>query len=578
MKIGLKNFRVFKELTTFDIRPLTLLVGPNNSGKSSFTKSLLLLKEGYKRLDFTKGDHQLGSFEKTVSWDSEDKEISMQFSHAIPWLSDDFLIEIKYKGDGIINSISLFNSEVDLFKTSEPKDIGNGMESFGIEYRFKLDINYILKLLMEKKILVTEDSASDKKIQLHQIENLDITINLDNFHNFSSTFQENEIANSVFFNEINNVGNIPLLFFFECSCGFYKTDTKELIEFDDLGDEFMANLLEEMLKFQKELFEDIVLFDDKYDYNPIKLIQEYFIKFNNLNEINCNLISDLQYKLVNFFREKNLFIESKNINIVRTNLGKLMFLEKQYDIFDFAFQNSLLKKMATAFDKIDFLSKRVNFISSKRNNQERIITDKSNVDAFDIALKFQKNDWDGRRLDFLKEMLRILGIDGELVVENLEDMAVAIYIIRNNQKINIADLGFGFAQLIPIVLEIYNQGWSGYLIIEKPESNLHPALQSKLADLFVLIHKTMPDLNLIIETHSEYLIRKLQFLTAKKEVDIKNEIIYYYDNDLKTNQSTVKQIEITTDGNLTDNFGLGFLDETAKLQFELMKLNREQNN
>lgn len=568
MKIKLKNFRVFKELTTFEIRPITLLVGPNNSGKSSFTKSLLLLKEGYKKLDFTNGEHHLGSLEKTVNWDSDEKEIVMQFSHGIPWLGDDFLSEIVYKGDGKVNSVRLFNSEVDLFKTSEPKVIREV-----VEYDFKLDINYILQLLTEKKILVTEDQASDKKIQLHQIENLDININVDNYRSFWSTFQDKEIINSVFFNEISKLNESPLLYDFKFKSEFYRTDTKEMIKIEDFNDEFKDDLKVEKLRIQKELFEDISLFEGTYNYNPINLIKEY------LNGLSLKEIEpEIKSKLDNYFTNNNIPIKSEDLIIERTNLGKLVFNEDQENILDFSFDNGLFKKMALAFDQIDFLSKRTNFISSKRNNQERIITEKSNVDAFDIALKFQKNDKDAEKLDFLKEMLRILGIDGEVVVENLEDMAVSIYIMRNNQKINIADLGFGFAQLIPIVLEIYNQGWTGYLIMEEPESNLHPALQSKLADLFVFIHKTMPNLHLIIETHSEYMIRKFQFLSAKKEVDINDEIIYYFDYDYKTNQSTVKPIEITNDGNLTDNFGPGFLDETAKLQFELMRLNREQNN
>lgn len=46
---GLENFRVFKEYTWFDFAPITLLVGPNNSGKSSLIKALLLLKDNVDR-------------------------------------------------------------------------------------------------------------------------------------------------------------------------------------------------------------------------------------------------------------------------------------------------------------------------------------------------------------------------------------------------------------------------------------------------------------------------------------------------------------------------------------------------
>jgi AAA15 family ATPase/GTPase len=41
-KFGLSNFRVFKEHFDFELAPIMVLTGPNNSGKSSLTKALLL--------------------------------------------------------------------------------------------------------------------------------------------------------------------------------------------------------------------------------------------------------------------------------------------------------------------------------------------------------------------------------------------------------------------------------------------------------------------------------------------------------------------------------------------------------
>src|SRR5699024_5642001 len=151
---------------------------------------------------------------------------------------------------------------------------------------------------------------------------------------------------------------------------------------------------------------------------------------------------------------------------------------------------------------------------------------------------------------------------------------------QNGRKINLADYGFGYSQLIPIILEVYNlmgQGNSKIcLIIEEPEANLHPALQAKLADILAIIVEYNPKWKLVIETHSEYLIRKLQYLVAKKELDKKDCIIHYFNSDenVTEHEPKVKPIEINPEGNLTDNFGPGFYDEATRLQFELMKLNR----
>ena len=42
MNIGFKNFRLFKDLSIVKLAPITMLVGCNNSGKSSFIKGLLM--------------------------------------------------------------------------------------------------------------------------------------------------------------------------------------------------------------------------------------------------------------------------------------------------------------------------------------------------------------------------------------------------------------------------------------------------------------------------------------------------------------------------------------------------------
>ena len=86
--------------------------------------------------------------------------------------------------------------------------------------------------------------------------------------------------------------------------------------------------------------------------------------------------------------------------------------------------------------------------------------------------------------------------------------------------------------------------------------------------------------NLIIETHSEYLIRKLQYLTATKEFKPGDAVIYYFNNPKKVREGEeqIKKITIDENGSLSDHFGPGFIDEGTNVKFELLRYNKSRNN
>lgn len=144
----------------------------------------------------------------------------------------------------------------------------------------------------------------------------------------------------------------------------------------------------------------------------------------------------------------------------------------------------------------------------------------------------------------------------------------------------LADEGYGITQLLSIMLQI--QMTNSYdenivtIAVEEPEIHLHPKYQSLLADMFVDAYQER-SIHFIIETHSEYLIRRLQLLVAgietEKKLD-KNEVsiayIYTKDEAEKENQPRVKNIAICEDGYLDDTFGSGFFDEATKLSRKLM--------
>jgi len=47
-KVWLKNFKAHAD-TAIDVRPMTLFIGPNNSGKSSVSQALLVLRQAVAR-------------------------------------------------------------------------------------------------------------------------------------------------------------------------------------------------------------------------------------------------------------------------------------------------------------------------------------------------------------------------------------------------------------------------------------------------------------------------------------------------------------------------------------------------
>jgi AAA15 family ATPase/GTPase len=65
---SLENFRLFKEKTSFDLAPITILTGTNSSGKSSLIKAILLLKANFEKnksieeIDFSIGDHNFDQY------------------------------------------------------------------------------------------------------------------------------------------------------------------------------------------------------------------------------------------------------------------------------------------------------------------------------------------------------------------------------------------------------------------------------------------------------------------------------------------------------------------------------------
>lgn len=148
-------------------------------------------------------------------------------------------------------------------------------------------------------------------------------------------------------------------------------------------------------------------------------------------------------------------------------------------------------------------------------------------------------------------------------------------------KASITDVGFGISQVLPIILEVClfadNQKKkpsfiNDIILIEQPELHLHPAAQACLADLFAICISANPNARLIIETHSEHLISKLQVLIADPHCDLDNDMvqILYVDKN-EDGSSYINNIGIDENGKFDREWPKDFFDQGFQLAMQLMK-------
>ena len=96
---------------------------------------------------------------------------------------------------------------------------------------------------------------------------------------------------------------------------------------------------------------------------------------------------------------------------------------------------------------------------------------------------------------------------------------------------NLADMGFGYSQILPILVQAWASGYmhkrgrglnhseSKILVMEQPELHLHPGLQAKLADIFAGIVTSLDtNFSLIIETHSPHIVNRFGELIAQGKI------------------------------------------------------------
>jgi len=531
-KFGLKNFRVFKEHYDFDLAPIMVLTGPNNSGKSSLTKALLLMKEnslesgeyfsdaGFRdrTLNYYKGSHDLGSHKLILSTEEENTifsfsafkdykfQIEIDNERVYEW---DYLIAtnknetvISQKHDRIFIDVGNFYNYLIHWAENYRKTYShNAEESQVLPNRLAECLENFIKYVIENKIGLIDVRLWDWED--YSQDNIEADLEKGILTNFSYDFNNEPNPDSLGFQEV-----LILLFKKITSVELTKDEITALIPPSDI-----YNSNNNFFQFPKLIYVNALKEPLKrsYSLNDSSVFQLFII-----NEMN--------------FRKPDAHETPKNqftINEKNTHVWKF----KTRDIYV-----QFIDKWLAEFS----IGKELSYGYNEENDTFFIKIDSRTLPDYGFGFS---------------SILHII-------------LALSNEAIEQNEKFNQNNENENFKLTFPPTY-----------IIEEPETGLHPAFQSKMAEMLVDIQKTF-HVNLIVETHSEYLIRKLQFLTATDKLNPGDAVIYYFNNPKKIpdGEEQIKKITIKKDGGLTDNFGPGFIDEGTNLKFELLRLNKNQKN
>jgi len=209
-----------------------------------------------------------------------------------------------------------------------------------------------------------------------------------------------------------------------------------------------------------------------------------------------------------------------------------------------------LRATAERYYRIQGLA--VDEIDPQGNNLAMFLKNLSHEDAESFA------QWTGKAMGF------------EARAKNYEGhVSIVLSDAGGTQKVNLADTGFGYSQVLPIIAQLwvmakkknYREA-TKFFAIEQPELHLHPKMQARLADLFVNLigpGNSSNEFKLVIETHSEVIINQLGKAVEKGAISADDIGIYIFDQNTLEGATRVRESKFDSDGYLTE-WPLGFFD------------------
>jgi predicted ATPase len=516
MEIRIQNFRSLSDTGWIGVKPITFLIGKNSSGKSSFLRHFPMLKQSFEEntkvpLLFYGRYIDFGSY-KDIKPSYNKKE------------DNNYKLGLKFNLNEKMSKFFRFNR---FYRYYNLRDFFNNNE-FEINLSFMED---------NKGLMHTN------KLELKFLNN-EIIFNIDKNKVNDTIFNGKSIKENKEFNDIKNL---------------------KLFERNGLIPEFylLKDNKEENFFFHRRIE---IIFDSSI---------EKFIKNYNRKNISEYTLEEIKEK-INIFDFANSL---RNKNFPKTWLNNIDKLQKENkEKLDTLYKLYILKYififLSALNDYISEIFKKSSYIAPLRATAERYYRIQH--------LSIEEVDPNGKNLPFfldslsdnqMKEFQEWTNKNFKFKVSiSKTEGHYSIEIEENNKKINLSDMGFGYSQILPIIVQLWYSAFYEYkkmspinriyekiIVIEQPELHLHPKFQALFAEVLVKLIKDSRRLNLklIIETHSDTIINRVGDCIALDEIsnDDVNVVIFNKNNNEEI--SEVREVAFDKNGEISD-WPLGF--------------------
>ena len=542
-EIQLSNFKAFADTVKIPIKPITLIFGPNSSGKSSFFQSLLMLKQTIeesvsdKQTLLPKGSLvDLGNYREFIHNHDESRSFSVTFKVSSPIdLYDAIPTEENLSEPGASSRLNNLESSIEALPLGITIEFScddtKGVHVTKIDLLIGDDPTPIITFVNEppESMESLGDDANKEVKSKRERQWRNYRKSPKNYLKYKKRFE----SHSYWGKYVESVDKDKqwINHFEDRIRKYFKTKTP--LQKDDIASNLMI----------EQLFTDDFLILSKF--LPVEL--------NGY---------DPQYLTSSRFG----FEEQDNISVL---ILAVSFLVKRF-LFSCVHLGPVRQTPERNFFFGGIISSYVG--TNGKYTNEILVTNDEMVEKVN------------KQLSSLN-----LGYQIQIVTlaHDSSDLKVSTMRLISDSGIDhaITDVGYGISQVLPVILQcMLSKGET--ILIEQPELHLHPAQQAELGSFFAScirseesaasnIQKENDTNNFIIETHSERLIlRLLRLIRATTNGELKEgekplrpedvAVIYAKPTEHGTE---LMELRISEDGDFIDKWPDGFFTEREKELF-----------